>query len=1020
MKPIKLTVQAFGPFSGTEKIDFNELGPNPLFLINGPTGAGKSSILDAVCFALYGQTTGAERSATQMRCDFADMDLLTEVTLDFSLTDKSYRIKRIPMQERAKSRGEGTTTQQSEATLWELNGTAIERLIVSSSVKEADREIKELIGLDVEQFRQVMVLPQGKFRDLLLADSKDREKIFSQLFQTSIYKKIEDALKLQASEIKKAVDQHQNQIKGILHSADVNTEEEVSRGIESIKPSLETAKDNKTVAAETVNQSEKKLEAAKQLLKKFQEFEQKTNELETHKLATKTIDEKKQQLTLASSAQKLEPLFNKKNDYSERLIQIKNKFEQSQSERSSADGQLKAATEAFDKAQKAHQAVDAIQKQLTTSKQYLQLATDLEKATETESSALKRAEASKQKFSTEEGIIQQITTTIAQQEQRIEQLTTKIAPLAEQKILSEKLKQSLKDRQNLEKLQDELVVLKQQTIAAKEVLATAAEALSEQQQSAKKVELAWHANQAAILASELSEGQPCPVCGSLEHPDIAHSPEGAEIINKEDVDAAREQVVIQNREHDLAKSKRDEALGNEKVKQSLVNELTKTLGDVAMQSVEDAESAYQHQLEKLEKLLAHQETLSKSKQQLSLDKDRLTEANESFKQLDKQAATDNEQLIIARTNKQQLEEQLPEQHRDAGELGLKIAALTQNIQSLNNALVSARDTKDSARSSFDKADANNKALAAQLAEVEKENGKAIADWEQAISNSLFDDENHFNRSLLNDDQQRQLDSEIKTFKTRLDTLTGAKAQLEAELKGKNQPELEALEDTLEQARLVFAEKDDIWRQLEERKNLLVAVQDKLGAAHKKNQQLEDQYRIVGTLYEVSNGLTGDKVSLQRFVLSVLLDDVLIQASQRLTMMSKGRYQLIRKEERAKGNKASGLELEVDDAYTGKSRPVSTLSGGESFMAALALALGLSDVVQSYSGGIKLDTLFIDEGFGSLDPESLDLAIRTLIDLQSSGRMIGIISHVTELKSQMGLRIDVTSGKSGSGITTVAA
>ena len=208
--------------------------------------------------------------------------------------------------------------------------------------------------------------------------------------------------------------------------------------------------------------------------------------------------------------------------------------------------------------------------------------------------------------------------------------------------------------------------------------------------------------------------------------------------------------------------------------------------------------------------------------------------------------------------------------------------------------------------------------------------------------------------------------------------------------------------------------------MEERKNQLVSVQKKLVEAHKKNEELEKQYKTVGTLYEVSNGLTGDKVSLQRFVLSVLLDDVLIQASQRLLLMSKGRYQLIRKEERAKGNKASGLELEVDDAYTGKSRPVATLSGGESFMAALSLALGLSDVVQSYSGGIKLDTLFIDEGFGSLDPESLDLAVRTLIDLQSTGRMIGIISHVTELKSQMGLRIDVKTGRAGSEISVIAA
>ncbi|MDH5518888.1 MAG: SMC family ATPase, partial [Gammaproteobacteria bacterium] len=184
--------------------------------------------------------------------------------------------------------------------------------------------------------------------------------------------------------------------------------------------------------------------------------------------------------------------------------------------------------------------------------------------------------------------------------------------------------------------------------------------------------------------------------------------------------------------------------------------------------------------------------------------------------------------------------------------------------------------------------------------------------------------------------------------------------------------------------------------------------------------LDAEYAVYGTLSEVATGQTGNKISLQRFVLGVLLEDVLIQASQRLNKMTNGRYQLVRKEDRAKGNKASGLELEVEDSYTGKTRSVATLSGGESFLAALSLALGLSDVVQAYSGGIKLDTLFIDEGFGSLDQDSLDLAITTLIDLQASGRTIGIISHVTELKEQMALRVDVVSSNVGSSIRTVAA
>ena len=211
---------------------------------------------------------------------------------------------------------------------------------------------------------------------------------------------------------------------------------------------------------------------------------------------------------------------------------------------------------------------------------------------------------------------------------------------------------------------------------------------------------------------------------------------------------------------------------------------------------------------------------------------------------------------------------------------------------------------------------------------------------------------------------------------------------------------------------------DQWQKLSARVQQLAQTQYQLTELNTQAKQLESQYAVVGTLSDIANGQTGNKISLQRFVLSVLLDDVLLAASQRLQLMSKGRYRLLRKEDRAKGNKASGLELEVEDAYTAKVRAVATLSGGESFMAALSMALGLSDVVQAYAGGIRLDTLFIDEGFGSLDQDSLELAIRTLMDLQSAGRMVGVISHVTEMKEQIGSRIDLKKTAMGSEINIV--
>ncbi|HCL22941.1 MAG TPA: SMC family ATPase, partial [Halomonas sp.] len=243
---------------------------------------------------------------------------------------------------------------------------------------------------------------------------------------------------------------------------------------------------------------------------------------------------------------------------------------------------------------------------------------------------------------------------------------------------------------------------------------------------------------------------------------------------------------------------------------------------------------------------------------------------------------------------------------------------------------------------------------------------------------------------------------------------------QTQLAEKTPQDVAALNAQAESAQAQENSQLEAWRQLDGRLATLQNIHQKLAAAHASQAELEAQYQLWGTLSDVANGRTGHRISLQRFVLGVLLDDVLIQASERLVRMSRGRYQLVRREAPSKGNKASGLELDVADTYTGKNRPVATLSGGESFMAALSLALGLSDVVQAYAGGIQLDTLFIDEGFGSLDQDALDQAIAMLSELQMSGRMIGIISHVSELKEQMPVRIEVSASRHGSSVAVKGA
>jgi exonuclease SbcC len=286
-------------------------------------------------------------------------------------------------------------------------------------------------------------------------------------------------------------------------------------------------------------------------------------------------------------------------------------------------------------------------------------------------------------------------------------------------------------------------------------------------------------------------------------------------------------------------------------------------------------------------------------------------------------------------------------------------------------------------------------------------------WQVALQKSIFDDELGFLQANVSVDVLKQLQTEIAAFEAeRQEIETENKVQRQL-IRDNSQPDLKALESELNQLQQQLHESEQQWLLIDKQLSSLKETAKQLIEHQKKHLVLERQYQVVGTLSDVSNGNSADKLSLQRFVLSALLDDVLVEASSRLLIMSQGRYQLLRKESRAKGNKASGLELEVDDAYTGKVRAVATLSGGESFMAALALALGLSGVVQAYAGGIVLDTLFIDEGFGSLDAEALELAIRTLVDLQRTGRMIGVISHVSELKEQISMRIDISSDQQGS-------
>ncbi len=1011
MRPIKLTMTAFGPFATTEIIEFDKLGDNPLFLINGPTGSGKTTILDGICFALYGSTTGNERDARQMRCDHSAPDTLTEVELIFSLNERRYRITRQPDQEKPKTRGEGFTNHGASAELLHIGADGAEQLLVARKVGEANETIQTLTGLNADQFRQVMVLPQGKFRELLMANSRDREAIFSQLFQTHIYKRIEDHLKDQAGTIRKEVEAQRNQQKGILEAADVDNSDALENELVQLQPVHAAAKAAKLAATAAQQQANDELKAAQQLVADFTRLAESENKLKTLEARKPLIDAKRAEQALAEEANRLNPLFRDVERCTKQLSLATTRWQQAQAEQGTKAALLKQADKALEQAVQREPQLDAAKQHLTTLETYRQRVTQLETARvnkQQATNALAKAKAALLKAQTDADAINAKRN---QAEQEQQTLATAVQALGGKQLALKTLAYQLGLKHEQVKLaqqvtQSETALLKQQG-----VFDSATRASTQEAKNTTQVEIAWHQGQAALLAAELEDAQPCPVCGSTDHPQPAVSIDA--IPTEQDLNQARTQA---SDARDLL-TKAGHAL--EKLKTGLEHlgtQLTGTeqkLGAVAEQplkAVQADHDALEKEVAQLSQQQQRQERLASEIQQLKQGETAAAQALAASNDKHAEAKTGS---ATAEQQVQNAEQELPDAYRAAGALEAAITAGETAKAALALAISTAREQHKTATAISKAADATLHSADQAKGDAVDAQAKALEAWHDTLRTSNFEDEKQFQLALFDDATLAGLKAQISAYETQCNREKGAVAAQKNALQGKSKPELDTLQGKLAETTEASQAAETAFQEIDKRYSRLVDTRNKLHRALEQTANLEKRYALIGTLADVANGNTGNKISLQRFVLSVLLDDVLLVASTRLKMMSKDRYQLLRNQDRAKGGGASGLDLVVEDAYTGNQRPVATLSGGESFMAALSLALGLSDIVQAYAGGIRLDTLFIDEGFGSLDPESLDLAINTLVDLQATGRMVGIISHVPELKEWMNVRLDVIPDRGGS-------
>ncbi|EKJ8906251.1 SMC family ATPase [Listeria innocua] len=1014
MRPIKLTMQAFGAYAKKEVIDFEKLGTEQIFVISGKTGAGKSTIFDAISFAIFGKANTFDRESFSMRSHFATDKEITEVTLVFRLKDKIYQISRIPQQEIAKQRGNGTTTSPQKAELYELIGD--EMKLLASSVRDVNTKMEELIQLNVDQFRQILMIPQGEFRELLVSDSKEKEVILQRLAHTVYYEKVENLLweKQKEAEIlvvearKKVAELAELSLPGIEITGKTTTEisllqKEAIKQEQAILAELESAL---SIIRKETSEAVEKVTLAKEQLLDWQNLDlyiEEVAKLEAEKDFYQVIANRIEAAKRASNLRSQDAL----------CIRLKEQLETAVNTEKQVAHEVELITNRFSNAKKQKEALAEQEAVLEANKRTLFQLEEMEpKIIELETVTIQKrcaeinwkeaADRLEKVMKTEQGIaaeLQSMETRLGEINQAelaileaINKRTTAEALIEKnQELVNKRMKMDLWNKQK----QTEEQTLKQ-LLTEKLAIET----------TIKQEESNLQQEQAATLAAHLHEGDACPVCGSVSHPQLAEYGESASLTTLEE-----------------AKAKLHE-------KQLAINEVEKSISQLEWQLAEWADIA-DVDLVAVEKLLAENRQLAKNLtdqiNQLQTNvaqKENIQGALETLKNKQKELETEknntalqvesfHQEVQLSSGKLSYLEQAIPADLRDKtifdkkkNELSNSIKTHLEQAEQVDKIFREAE--KETTRLESTLQSAENTTLDAKEAlQVQREVFK------DAMKQNDFPTYEAYKKALMSVEELKSKEEQLADFERKRHLAISRQADLTEKLKNKQKPNIEQLESFMTEKQLELAQSEENTIKQRDfvlkRKELAENYQNSIQAVEKA----EENYADIGLLADSARGKNARRLTFERYILAMFLDTIIHRANHRLSKMTSGRFELKRKIEKAKGNVQSGLELEVFDEYTGLTRHVKTLSGGESFKTSLALALSLAEVVQEMAGGISLETMFIDEGFGTLDPESLEVAVECLLETQENGRLVGIISHVPELKERISARLEVTATNHGS-------
>lgn len=1044
MRIHRLELTAYGPFPGTVTIDFDDLNREGIFLLNGPTGSGKSSILDAICYALYGSTSSGR---TDLKSRFADPHVQPRVLLDCTIGTDRYRIDRSPAYERPKKRGEGTITEQAK-TLIEKFDTATGSWEPDPAItrhKDAGDFMLSVLGLNAQQFNQVMLLPQGQFHRFLVATSGEREQLLKQLFGTEDFEKVQDLLHRYAKDAAAAAEAAQQDLRVLEQRAERAEQaaradqaqrtlgQEVNEDTESPSASEDTGPISVVDLPDYLRQV---LSQLTDLIQNLEERRDKTaHDLET--LAnehTETTQLQKDWATYLKLTQEQETLAHEESQIAASRTRLE--------EHRVAAEILPRVTAAEQAATAYRQAADRVETHLGSTRMLLASARENLTETALEYDLLTQAQAALETALTDDASQQlsELTSAHIDQLTRYQQAEKDIANLAAQAQASTSTLQGLTTRrtqftQALEEAQQSLTQQRQdyekteQATAREEAAralldqardrATAADRLT---QARTNLEAAQRASQGAeesrrkasaqaetlqrqrfdsaaqILAETLTDGQPCSVCGSTDHPAPASYDQNTPPVTEEALTRAKHQ-------RDAAEAEAQQALAALSAAQSTLDQLIEQ-GTPEPEEARAALTSAQESLSQAQAQVAHRKNLA---QRIATAEQTLETSRADLAEAERQHTSEEAKLHQLTAQRESLETELAP-HRQGPGLADRITTLNRLARQLPTLLAAYADQERQAQ--------------AQASAQEELN--------KALQEAQLKDAQQVKAQLLTKTQASQLEQQITTHRDRTLAVTAqltspalaAIAQLQSD--GGQPPAPEQLAQLKAVIAQLSAQRDSFIShatRLTGAREELHEVLSLLEATLEKSRLLLEDAHLKRELAATATAAPGSDnrlhMTLTSYVLAYQLAEVAEAASEHLEKMTHGRYRL-EHTDRAEGrNKKSGLAIDIFDAWHNASRRPESLSGGETFMASLALALGLADVVQQANGGIDIDTLFVDEGFGSLDDETLEEVMTTIDSLRERGRVIGLISHVAEMKNRINKHIVLTSSPQGSSLVADA-